>query len=106
MKHHMKHKAKGGSAEEMPDKVSGNPKVFKEEEDHEDKFKKGGKVKKKAKGGKVLGLMTGGAVRPRFDRPARRSGGRVGADSSPLSSAHTTHAAPSMPKTQEGGESD
>lgn len=34
--------------------------------------KSGGRVKKKRKiGGKVIGLMTGGAVRPRLDRRAR-----------------------------------
>ena len=51
------------------------------------KRKDGGKV------GKVLGLMTGGAVRPRLDRPGRKVGGRVGADKSPLSSANKTTSA-------------
>lgn len=50
----------------MPDKVSGNPNVFAE-------------AKARKKGGKVEGKMA---------KPRRASGGRVGADKSPLSSAH------------------
>jgi hypothetical protein len=71
-------------------KVSGNPDVFKEAKDVDEgtgNRKKGGRAKR-ADGGKVLGLMTGGAVRPRLDRPGRKMGGRVGADRSPLSTAH------------------
>lgn len=49
-----------------------------------DERKDGGRVKKKAKeGGKVDGKMS----KMRLDRPGRKAGGRVGADSSPLSSA-------------------
>lgn len=81
-----RHKKANGGRTEM--KVSGNPDVFKEAEER----KHGGKVKRasggKVDGGKIAGLMTGGAVRPRLDRPGRKSGGRVGADHSPLSSAH------------------
>ena len=83
--------------------VSGNPDVFKEAEDKHGTAKKhGGKVKHRATGGKVegkiLGLMTGGAVRPRLDRPGRKRGGGVGADKSPLSSAHSGgHGAGSTP---------
>jgi hypothetical protein len=62
-------------------KVSGNPKVIKA-------------AKGKKDGGKVIGLMTGGAVTPRMDRPGRKMGGRVGADRSPLSSAHRSTSAP------------
>lgn len=93
---HHKHHRKDGGRTEM--KVSGNPDVFKEAEDkHGTEKKHGGKVKhhgkhKRAAGGKVLGLMTGGAVRPRLDRPGRKRGGRVGSDTSPLSSAHHGHA--------------
>lgn len=86
-----KHRAKGGKAQV----VSGNKNVLEEAE--EDKtgdddtigdHKKGGRVKKKrATGGKVLGLMTGGGVRPRLDRPGRKSGGGIGANASPLSTA-------------------
>lgn len=75
-------KASGGRTDM---KVSGNPDVFKEAEER----KKGGRAKRAA-GGKVVGLMTGGGVRPRLDRPGRKMGGRVGADKSPLSSAHGT----------------
>lgn len=72
--------------------VSGNKNVIKEAE--EDKTgdvdrKKGGKVKKRKAGGKVLGFMTGGGVRPRLDRPGRKAGGGVGANAKPLSTAHT-----------------
>lgn len=49
-----------------------------------DERKDGGRVKKKLKdGGKVEGKKT----KMRLDRPGRKSGGRVGADSGPLSSA-------------------
>ncbi len=95
------HRAKGGGAKK-PMLVSGNPEVIGEAE--EDKTgqddtvsenekrqgkKHGGKAKRK-KGGKVIGLMTGGKVRPRLDRPGRKAGGGVGANSSPLSTAHNT----------------
>lgn len=85
--HHGVNRASGGRTEM---KVSGNPNVFKEAAER----KKGGKVEGV---GKVVGLMTGGAVRPRLDRPGRKSGGRVGADKSPLSSAHATTAAETTP---------
>jgi hypothetical protein len=87
-------RAKGGRTDM---KVSGNPDVFKEAEGKEsydkgDERKHGGRTKKRATGGKVLGLMTGGAAMPRMDRasrtPGRKRGGGVGADTSPLSSAH------------------
>jgi hypothetical protein len=75
-------------------KVSGNPDVFKEAEER----KKGGRAKRAGGGqGKVIGLMTGGAVRPRLDRPGRKMGGRVGANTSPLSSAHGTTSAEKTP---------
>ena len=98
--HGKKHRAMGGRTEEW---VSGNPDVKREAEDdkHGTEKKHGGRAKKhggakhhhgkhhKATGGGVtIGLMTGGAVRPRYDKPGRKSGGRVGADRSPLSSAH------------------
>jgi hypothetical protein len=100
------HKASGGRTEM---KVSGNPDVFKEAADKHGTLKKhGGKVKHRAtggkvaggEGGKVLGLMTGGAVRPRLDRPGRKRGGGVGADTSPLSSAHKgAHGGGSTPRS-------
>lgn len=96
MKHGKKgHKKASGGRTDM--KVSGNPDVFKEAEER----KKGGRVAPKS-----VGFMTGGAVKPRLDRPGRKRGGRVGADKAPLSSAHGTTAAEKTPKTQEGGESD
>lgn len=81
--------------------VSGNPNVIKEARERKD----GGKVKRFA-GGKVIGKMTGGAVRPRLDRPGRKSGGRVGSNTAPLSTAHNSASAEKFPKTQEGGASD
>lgn len=103
-------RAKGGRSKE-PDLVAGNPEVIDEAE--EDKTgdkdtvsenerrhgkKHGGKAKRK-QGGKVIGLMTGGKVRPRLDRPGRKSGGGVGSNSSPLSTAHNT-------TSQDAGSSD
>lgn len=81
------------------DVVSGNKNVIAEAEEGgmgDEGRKKGGKVKR-AKGGKVVGLMTGGAVRPRLDRPGRKSGGGVGANTSPLSTAHRTVSAETKP---------
>lgn len=89
-------RAKGGRAQV----VSGNKNVIDEAE--EDKTgdddtigdrKKGGAVKKRKKGGavrKLVSFYTGGTVKPRADRPGRKSGGGVGANSSPLSTAHNT----------------
>lgn len=73
---HEKHRRAEGGRTEM--KVSGNPDVFKEAEVR----KKGGAVKKHTK-------MQGEKPKHRSDKmPRRASGGRVGADKSPLSSAH------------------
>lgn len=86
--HHPTARARGGKVDGREHmKVSGNPDVFKEAEEK----KRGGKVHKKhhrASGGKVLGAMGGAQAKPRLDRPGRKSGGRVGADKAPLSSAH------------------
>lgn len=60
----------------MPMKVSGNPNVFKE-------------AKQRKKGGKVC-APEGGMAKARMDRPRRASGGGVGADKHPFSSAHKT----------------
>lgn len=62
---------KGGS---KPMKVSGNPHVFSE-------------AAARKKGGKVVS-MAGDKAKRRFDKPGRKSGGRVGANTSPLSTAH------------------
>ena len=85
-------KSKGGRAQV----VSGNKNVIDEAEEGKTgdvdtvrDHKKGGKVKRKT-GGKVIGLMTGGGVRPRLDRPGRKAGGGVGANRSPLSTAHNS----------------
>ena len=64
----------------MVDKVSGNPKVFAE-------------AAKRKKGGKVCGAPDGKMAKMRMDRPRRASGGGVGADKNPLSSAHRTSSA-------------
>jgi hypothetical protein len=88
--HEKKHKASGGRAHEV---VSGNPDVLKEAQgkepyDEGDERKKGGKVKKH------VGMPEGKKAKHRMDRmpphmhKGRKSGGRVGSDRSPLSSAH------------------
>jgi hypothetical protein len=99
-----RHKEKGGRINMV---ASGNPDVIKEAEGKEDyakgdEKKKGGRVKRK-NGGKVIGLMTGGGVKPRLDRPGRKRGGGVGADRSPLSSAHMHAKAGTAPAEEEGG---
>lgn len=87
--------AKPGSGDRKLMTVAGNPDVFKEAASKGTSRKKGGKVKRNT-GGVVPALMTGGAVRPRLDRPGRKTGGRVGADKAPLSTAHSG-AAPGGP---------
>ena len=86
-------KSKGGPTQV----VSGNKNVIseaKEGKNGDEGRKSGGAVKERKRGGKVLGLMTGGGVRPRLDRPGRKSGGGVGANLSPLSTAKNAVAAP------------
>ncbi len=61
----------------MVDKVSGNPKVFEE-------------ARARKRGGKAMDCGGGKMAKGRMDRPRRASGGRVGSDKSPLSSAHRT----------------
>lgn len=58
----------------MPDKVSGNPNVFKE-------------AKQRKRGGKAC-APEGEKAKMRMDRPRRASGGKVGSDKRPFSSAH------------------
>lgn len=105
MSKHRHKKAEGGRTKMW---VSGNPDVKKEAEGEEpydkgDERKHGGRAKhKRATGGKVVGLMTGGGVRPRLDRPGRKRGGGVGADRSPLSSAHGKSSAEPLPREQGG----
>jgi hypothetical protein len=106
------HHKKGGGRVGLV--AEGNPDVLKEAEGKEDyakgdEKKHGGKVKKhhRAAGGKVngkeLGLMTGGAVRPRLDRPGRKRGGAVGSDRSPLSTAHGHSKPGTAPSEEQGG---
>ena len=85
--HHGHHKAGGGR---IGMKVSGNPDVFKEAEDKEP-YESGDKPKRKH-GGKVH-HMDGHKSKHRADRPKRKHGGGVGADHTPLSSAHTVKSA-------------
>lgn len=59
----------------MPMKVSGNPNVFKE-------------AKARKKGGKVCAGPSGDMAKARADKPRRASGGKVGSDKRPFSSAH------------------
>lgn len=66
-------------------KVSGNPDVFKEA----DERKHGGKVEHKKKKKHEM-EPEGEKMKHRMDRPRRASGGRVGADKNPFSSAHRT----------------
>lgn len=58
----------------MPMKVSGNPNVFKE-------------AKARKRGGKAC-APEGGMAKHRMDKPRRATGGKVGADKRPFSSAH------------------
>lgn len=98
-------RAKGG-----PAVISGNKDVLKEAEEGgtgDRDHKKGGRVKRKKGGGvrKLVSFYTGGTVKPRMDRPGRKSGGGVGANTSPLSTAHSTTSAKggSMPTDTYGG---
>jgi len=109
MKHHeAKHRKTGGRAEEEEDGNSGvdtpepdtdmsytyQSNVTKEAKDER---KKGGAIKKvaKKKGGEVakkkhVGEVEGEAKKHRLDRPGRKRGGGVGADTSPLTTAANT----------------
>ncbi len=83
-----KKKASGGGIKV----AGGNPNVIAEAEE-------------KKRGGRSMGKMHGGMSKRRIDRPGRKSGGRVGADKSPLSSAHSNSSADAAPKSQVGGAS-
>lgn len=80
-RHKKQHKATGGIAT-----AGGNPEIIKEAEE-------------KKKGGKAMGKMHGPLSRHRLDRPGRKTGGRVGADKSPLSSANSSSSPPGAPKS-------
>lgn len=75
-----KKKAKGGGIAV----ASGNPRVIAEAEERK-------------KGGKVAMKMEGKKGKMRLDRPGRKSGGRVGANTSPLSTAHNSASPESKP---------
>ncbi len=68
-------------------KAGGNPNVLEEAEE-------------KKKGGKVVGKMHGKASAKRLDRPGRKRGGRVGANMSPLSTAHNVSSPPEKPRAK------
>lgn len=74
----------------------GDPAVEKEAEEK----KRGGKVKR-AKGGHVEGHKPKHHLGKKV--PGRKRGGRVGADTAPLSSANRTTGAERQPKEEEGG---
>lgn len=78
-RHKKSHKASGGIAV-----AAGNPDVIKEAEE-------------KKRGGKAVGHVMGGKSRMRLDKPGRKTGGRVGADKSPLSSANASASPQSKP---------
>lgn len=86
---HSKKKADGGSITMGGGSVQGggNPNVIKEA--HE-----------KKRGGKVKMAMKGAKAKMRLDKPGRKTGGRVGANSHPLSSAHANSGGA---KTDKGG---
>lgn len=72
-------RASGGGVQ--PVKAGGNPKVFEEAA-----RKKGGRVK-------APGDIEGMKAKRRADRPGRKAGGRVGANTAPLSTAHAVTSA-------------
>lgn len=90
-------RAAGGKA---PQLIAGNSDVVTAAKEKTGGFNKGGKVKR-ASGGKIVGLMTGGPA-PSHQGKARRLGGSVGkpgprpgrAMGGPLSSAHKVVGAP------------
>lgn len=85
-----KHRAKGGMVDGVEAAAGGgDPDVVKEAEEK----KKGGKVE-----GKKPKHHMG-----RKARKARKAGGRVGADSAPLTEANTKTSPEALPKSQEGG---
>lgn len=83
-RHRKMKKADGGYVK--PEVDEGEPEVLKEARER----KKGGAVKKEMKG---LGKMEGEASKHHMGRPKRASGGGVGSDSRPFSSAKRTSSA-------------
>ena len=94
----MRHKKSGGSVGndmDGADESKGSKKVKAYDgggsnvEKEADEKKSGGRVEKRARGGKV----EGDKPKARLDRPKRKAGGRVGSDKSPFSSAHSVSGA-------------
>lgn len=83
---HKMHRAEGGKVKAY-DAEGSNVEKEAEERKHGGRVKKekerkhGGRVKEEAR-------IEGKKAKMRLDRPGRKSGGRVGSDKSPLSSAH------------------
>jgi len=98
LSHHKRYKGGRIPADGMEaGEGGGNPHV---EEEAEEK-KKGGRAKHRKHGGHVDGHK--GHHRMDHHRPGRKRGGRVGADTSPLSSAHNIGSPEKAPKEEEGG---
>lgn len=79
MKSRKMRRADGGAVKDVY--AGGSSNVVKEANER----KRGGRVRKKE-----VGKVEGAKARMRLDRPGRKTGGRVGADSAPLSSAART----------------
>jgi len=98
MKGHKKHRAYGGVVDkDEPAKdayAGGESNVRKEANEKAAGGRVGRKFGGKIDSGKDLGKIEGKAAKMHLGRPGRKSGGRVGADSSPLSSAAKTSNAP------------
>jgi hypothetical protein len=98
--HHGKHHARGGATgaggSREHEVVSGNPDVLKEAHEQHGSRKHGGHVGKhrhhRRKGGHVphheAGHVEGHHKKHHMGRPGRKRGGGVGANDSPLSTAH------------------
>ena len=56
-------------------------------------------AEEKKRGGKAVGKMQGPMSRHRLDKPGRKTGGRVGADKSPLSSANSSSSPAAAPRS-------
>ena len=108
MKHHMRKKARGGDVFYAGEKsnVAHEAESVKPSHETNDEtpaeakakaafkpYKKGGKAHH-AKGGKAMKHVSAEGHKPahRLDKPRRATGGRVGSDKSPFSSAHKSGA--------------
>jgi len=80
-RHEMKKTCKASGGGIAPVQAGGNPRVFEE-------------AKARKKGGKVVEMGAEPMAKRRADKPHRASGGRVGADKNPFSSARATTSAP------------